>query len=242
MAACARPDPLPPPGTVDADEFLFSRGVEALTEERWQEAENYFRTIVDTYPQSRYRYDAKLGIGDSYLGQDSVESNILAANEFREFLQFFPLHQRADYAQYRLAISQQRQMLSPQRDQTATREALREFDVFLANYPNSELRDEVLNRRREVRDRLSDHEFEVGVTYYRIRWYTGTVLRLQELLEADPNYAGRHEVLHYLAEALYRLQRPKEALPYYEQLVETYSNSPHAGNARERIAEIRGGR
>jgi len=239
-AACARPDPLPPPGTVDADEFLFSRGVEALTDERWVEAREYFRQIVDTYPQSRYRYDAKLGIGDSYLGEDSVQSNILAANEFREFLQFFPLHERADYAQYRLAISQQRQMLSAQRDQTATRQALQEFDTFLQNYPDSPLREDVQNRRREVRDRLSRHEFEVGLTYYRIRWYTGTVLRLKELLEADPNYTGRHEVLHYLAEALYRLERPKEALPYYQQIVEIYANSPHAANARERIEEIGG--
>lgn len=242
LAACARPNPLPPPGTVDADQFLYTRGVEALEARRWLEAREYFRRIVDTYPQSQYRYDAKLGIGDSFLGEDSLDANIRAAQEFSEFLQFFPLHERADYAQYRLAISQQRQMLSAQRDQSATHRALHEFDVFLTNYPDSDLREEVLNRRREVRDQLSRHEFEVGLTYYRIRWYTGTVLRMQELLEADPAYSGRHEVLHYLAEALYRLERPKEALPFYEELVATYANSQHAENAQRRIEEIRAAR
>jgi outer membrane protein assembly factor BamD len=225
---------------VDADQFLFSRGVEALTEERWLEAREYFRTIVDTYPQSPYRYDAKLAIGDSYLGEDSVQSNIMAANEFGEFLSFYPLHERADYAQYRLAISKQRQMLSPQRDQTATKEALAEFDRFLASYPGSDLREEVEARRREVRDQLSRHEFEVGLTYFRQRWYQGTILRLAELLEADPNYTGRHEALHYLGESYYRLGQPKNALPFFRQLVETYANSRHAENARARIAEIGG--
>jgi outer membrane protein assembly factor BamD len=239
VAGCTHQTPLPPPGTVDADAFLFSRGTEALTEGHWLEAREYFRRLVDTYPQSRYRYDGKLAIGDSFLGEDSVESNIMAANEFREFLTFFPLHERADYAQYRLAISQQRQMLSPQRDQTPTRDALREFDVFIQNYPDSALMPDALRERRDVRTRLSRHEFEVGVTYYRLNWWAGSVARLKTLLDEDPEYPGRHEVLHYLAESYYRWEKPKDALPYYEEIVTTYSNSPHAENAQKRIAEIK---
>ena len=43
-------------------------------------------------------------------------STILAANEFREFLRFFPLDKRADYAQYKLAIASSKQILGPERD------------------------------------------------------------------------------------------------------------------------------
>ena len=42
-----------------------------------------------TYPGSPYRADAKLGIGDAYLGEARSDSTVLAANEFREFLNFF---------------------------------------------------------------------------------------------------------------------------------------------------------
>ena len=49
-------------------------------------ARKYFRQVVDNYPQSPLRPDAKLGVGDSYLGEDTAESLVLAANEFREFL------------------------------------------------------------------------------------------------------------------------------------------------------------
>jgi len=236
---CARRAPLPPPGAVDADQFLMTRGTEALDEGHWLEAREYFRRLVDTYPQSPFRYDAKLSIGDSYLGEDSVQSNIMAANEFREFLQFYPLHERADYAQYRLAISQTRQMLSPQRDQTATVEALTELDTFLRNYPDSELRPEVEALRRDVRDRLSRHEFEVGLTYYRIRWWTGAIGRFQDLLENDPDYTGRDETLFYLAESLLRTGKPAEALVYYERLVAEHPDSPRREDAEKRIAEIK---
>ena len=53
-------------------------------------------------PQSPYRPDAKLGIGDTYLGEGTREALVLAINEFREFLSFYPTNPRADYAQYKL--------------------------------------------------------------------------------------------------------------------------------------------
>src|SRR6185503_10957628 len=115
----------------------FDRGSKALAEKKWLNAREYFRRLVDTYPGSPFRADAKLGIGDSYLGEGRVESIILAANEFREFLTFFPLSGRADYAQYKLAVAQMKQMLGPERDQTATKAALVELDRFLQSYPTS---------------------------------------------------------------------------------------------------------
>ena len=48
-------------------------------------ARTYFQQIVDGYPQSPFRPDAKLGLGDSYLGENTPESLVQAANEFREF-------------------------------------------------------------------------------------------------------------------------------------------------------------
>ena len=130
IAACGKKPPLPLPGAMDADKFLFERGQEELKERHWLSAREYFRRLFDTYPRSPYRTQAKLGIGDAYLGEGRLDSLILAANEFREFLQFFPVDPRADYAQYRLGLALMKQMLGPERDQTATKEALVEFTKF----------------------------------------------------------------------------------------------------------------
>src|SRR5262245_1974943 len=89
-AGCASAPALPAAGSVDADKFLFDRGTKSLQEKKWLDARLYFRRLVDTYPQSPHRADAKLGIGDSYLGEGRADSIVLAANEFREFLNFFP--------------------------------------------------------------------------------------------------------------------------------------------------------
>ncbi len=130
-----------------------------MKNEEWINAREYFRQVVDGYPQSPVRPDSKLGVGDSYLGEGSAESLVLAAQEFREFLTFYPTNPRADYAQYKLAMSHHEQMRAPERDQTETREALKEFEIFFERYANSPLAPEVKQRWREARDRLSEASY-----------------------------------------------------------------------------------
>jgi outer membrane protein assembly factor BamD len=227
-----------PENTANPDRFLYERGLEALKNRRWIDAREYFRQVVDNYPGSPLRADAKLGVGDAYLGEDSAESLVLADTEYREFLTFYPTHARADYAQFKLAMSYYEQMRAADRDQTATREALQEFEAFFARFPNSSLIPEARQRHREVRDRLSEHNFRVGLTYYRLRADAGALSRFQEVLKEDPEYSGRDQVYYYLAELYLRNNRKDEAIPYYSRLVTEFVESEYLQRARERLKEL----
>jgi outer membrane protein assembly factor BamD (BamD/ComL family) len=68
-----------PPGTTDADKFLFTRGQEEFKDKNWIKAREYYRQIVDNYPQSTFRPDAKLAVGDSYIGEHSTESLLMTS-------------------------------------------------------------------------------------------------------------------------------------------------------------------
>ena len=239
VAGCSARQTTPPPGTPQPDRFLFERGTAALKEREWVNARTYFQQIVDGYPQSPFRPDAKLGVGDSYLGEDTAASVVLAANEFREFLQFYPTSMRADYAQYKLAMSHFEQMRAPERDQTETREALKEFDVFFQRFPNSPLMPEVKKNWRVARDRLSQASYGVGLHYYRVRWYPGAIDRFREVLRDDPEYTGRDAVYFYLAESLARTDKTPEAIPYFERLLQEFPSSEHVEDAKGRLQALR---
>ena len=238
-AACASGPRRVPAGTSQPDRFLFEQGTAALNDRKWMTAREYFRELVDTYPQSQYRADAKLGIGDSYLGDGTTEAKVLAINEFREFLTFFPTHGRADYAQYKLAMAHYYQMQNPQRDQTETKEAIQEFQVFLERYPNSTLTPDVRKHLREAKDRLAESDYQVAVFYYRNRWYPGAIERLKALLDRDPEYTYRDAAYYHLAESLVRLGRGPEALPYYERIAKEFERSEYLDDAQRRIAELK---
>jgi outer membrane protein assembly factor BamD len=238
--ACATGGPKKPPtGTLEPDKFLFERGTDNLNRKRWLVAREYFRQLVDSYPQSPYRAGAKLGVADSYLGERSGESFVLAANEFREFLNFYPTHELAHYAQFKLAMAHFYQMRAPMRDQTETREAIKELQVYITRYPDKPLIDEARQKLREAKDRVDDWDFGVAEHYFRIKWYPGVVGRLVPLLAADPEYTRRDAVYYFLGESLVKVNRQAEALPYYERLVKEFEQSEYLEQAKKRITELK---
>ena len=239
-AACTgRPRSMVPPGTSEPDKFLFDKGTDALKSKKWLTAREFFKQVTETYTASPYRPDSKLGIGDTYLGEGTAEALVLAINEFREFLSFYPTNRRADYAQYKLALAHVRQMRAPQRDQTETREAIREFEMFVARYPNSSLMPEVRTKLREAKDRLDASDYLVGYFYFRQRWYPGAIDRFKALLKEDPEFSGRDAVYFHLAEALVKMKQEAEALPYFEKLLQEFEKSEYLLETHKRIAELK---
>jgi outer membrane protein assembly factor BamD len=242
LAACASGPKKPPTGTPEPDKFLFDRGSQALNERKWLTAREYFTQLVDVYPQSQYRADAKLGIGDTYLGEGTTESYLLGINEFREFLSYYPTHRRADYAQYKLGMAHFYQMRAPERDQTETRDAIRELTTFLERFGSSSaLADEAKGKLRQARDRLGTSEYQVGLHYHRARWYPGAIERFKGILTRDPSFTNRDAVYFYLGEALEKVQRPAEALPYYDRLIKEFEKSEFLPEAQKRVEAIRAG-
>src|SRR6266545_4678512 len=73
-AACGGKKNVLPANTANPDRYLFERGTEMLKQRKWIDAREYFRQVVDNYPGSPLRPDAKLGLGDTYLGEKSAES------------------------------------------------------------------------------------------------------------------------------------------------------------------------
>ena len=238
-AACGGERTTVPAGTLDPDKLLFERGSEALGRKRWITAREYFRQIVEGYPQSPYRAPAKLSLGDAYLGENTAESLVLALNEFREFLTFYPTHDRADYAQFKLAMAHHVQMAKPGRDQSETKEAIKEFEAFFERFPNSALATEARARYREARDRLSESEYRVGLFYYRSRWYPGAISRFKGVLKDDPQYSSRDAVYYHLGESLLQVKQDAEALPYFERLLTEFPKSDYREETVKRVTDLK---
>jgi outer membrane protein assembly factor BamD len=194
---------------------------------------------VDNYPGSPIRPDAKLALGDAYLGEGTTEALVLAANEYREFMTFYPTNPKASYAQYKLAMTHFKQMRAPQRDQTETKEALREFDNFFTRYPDDPLTPEVKQRWREARDRVSESSYLVGVHYFRQKWYPGAVDRFREVLKEDPEFSKRDLVYYHLGEIFARSDKKAEAIPYFERLLAEFPMSERLEETKKRLEELR---
>ncbi len=131
-------------------------------------------------------------------------------------------------------------MLSPDRDQTETQATIKAFEDFFQRYPDSSLRPQAEKLYREARDRLSDHNYGVGAFYFRFKVYVGAIDRFQQILKDDPQYTRRDAVYYYLGESLVAMGRDKEALPYFDRLVQEFQQSEYLEKAKQRVTELKG--
>ena len=243
LSACASGPKKPPVGTLEPDKFLWERGTEELNKKHWLVSREYFRQLMDSYPQSQYRADAKLGLADSYLGEGSAESNVLAVNEYREFLSFYPTHKRAYYAQFKLGMCHYYQMHGPDRDQTETKEAITELTAFVQRYSRPEenpLLDEGRARLREAKDRMSDADYRVAIFYLKTQKFPPAAIdRFKAILKDDPEYSRRDGVYFNLAEALIRMKQEKEALVYLDRLTVEFEQSEFLEQTKKLIDTLK---
>ena len=95
---------------------------------------------------------------------------MLAINEYREFLSFYPTHKRADYAQYKLGMCHYYQMHGPDRDQTETKEAIAELTTFVQRYSDTSENPAATRAGRGCArrsDRISDADYRVAIFYLK---------------------------------------------------------------------------
>lgn len=225
------------PEIAASDEALFKAGQEFMDKDT-EKARLYFRQVIDSFPKSFYAQRAKLAIADTYFKKSDESNLILAAAEYREFIQLYPYSPSASYAQYRIAMTFFKQTLKPGRDQTKTAQALAEFKKVLTNFPLSEEAKQAQEKVSECEERLAAHNFAIGYHYYRRRAYRAATSRLTDILTNYPSFSGMDRVYFYLADSYHRWNKTEESIPFFTKLVTDYPESKYAKRAQSRLAEI----
>lgn len=237
LSACASGQPDIATLTSNSDQAIWDAGQKALERKDWISARQHFRRIVDGFPQSPHAANARLAVGETYVGEGGSTNDLLAVGAYREFLTLYPSNPKSDFAQFQVAEAYFRRKNGPDRDQTDTREAVAEYQRLLDLYPNSTYGERARERIIEARQSLARAEFLAGYFYQRTRELCrASIARYEVVLKDYPDYKALDEVLFRLGECLQTSGRGAEALPYLGRLLEEYPNSSWAAPARALMA------
>ncbi len=239
LTGCSGQAPLltaDPTGTV-----LFEQGQDALVEGEWRDAVSAFDTLLKNYPSSPYLAEARLGLGRGYYEQGRVDTLIMAIDAFQSFLTYHPSHAHVDYAQYMVGMTYRKQMLTPDRDQTPTRQAIMIFQTFIDTYPASPLYEEAVAERLAAIDSLAAHELQVaGWQAKRDLDWDAAIDRVKWALEQYPETTLKCPLFFTLAEAHKKGEQLEDAVRYYEQVINEYPDCEHVEDAEKRLRELNG--
>lgn len=210
-----------------SDDVIWEAAQKAAEKKDWESARQYYKRLVDAFPQSPHHPDARIGLADSYFEQGGVGNYVLAVSAYREFLTLYPQHPRSDYAQFKAGECYFEQKNSPDRDQTATRQALEEYERLLDVYPQSQYVEQTRERIHECRQTLARSNFQVGYFYQKTRnAWRAAIGRYETVLTEYPDYERIDEVLFRLGQVLSFQGRYAEARPHLARLREEFPESP----------------
>lgn len=223
----------------NSDQVIWEAGQKAAQKKQWEAARQYFKRIVDGFPQSQLGPAARLALADSHFGEGGAASSILAISEYRDFVTLYPSHPKSDYAQFRIGEAYYSQKNRADRDQTSTMHALEEYEHLIEAYPSSPYIEETRGRIAACRQSLGRAEFMAGYFYQRTRRaYRAAISRYEGILNDFADYEYIDEVLYRLSQCLIYMARSPEALPHLAKLVEVYPTSEWADEAKKLMARI----
>ncbi len=195
-----------------SNEELYNMAVEEISKDKggfpWvfkgKDYDSIFKMLKEIqirYSFSSYATLAELRTADAYLDRGEYEQ---AAIEYEEFIKRHPGHPEIPYATYQLGLSYYKQILSPDRDPTATREALKWFTTFVNDYPSSPLVPEAQERIRKCRNRLARREIYIGNFYSKRKNHKAAADRYQVVVTDYGDTKKYTEALYLLSRAYIR--------------------------------------
>jgi outer membrane protein assembly factor BamD len=223
-------------------EGLWDRGQKALEKRQflwvfsrtdYPAAIETFQTIIDNYPYSEYAVLAELEIADAYFVQNKFEE---ALSYYRDFSDLHPQNEKVPYSIYRSALCHQRRIKAPNRDQTATRDALVHLDRLISGYPNSDYTPEAEALWREMRLQLAEQIMGIADFYRSHDEFEAAATRYRSVLNEYPGLGLDAEALFHLGVFLREMDRGDEADRIFQAIVQNYYDSDVARDAERMIA------
>jgi len=235
VVACSgakKPDKLTKELLAKPKEALFEKGKALIEKKRYDQGRKYLTFVFETYPNDPLGRDALLLVADSFFKQGGSSGYTEARFRYRDYLNRYPGAPRRDYARYQFALTYDKEMERPDRDQTPTREAIDQYQALIREYPTSGFAGAARERVRVLTNVLAEHEFSVGYFYMRKGAPSAALVRFTELDQRYPEYGARDKLYFYAARVLEKLGRRQEADQYYARLTAEFPESEYARKVR----------
>ena len=213
----------------------FEKANKLIESKEYDQARALLLEIKNRDLTKKYAPLAQLRIADSYVKEEEPE---LAVAEYRRFLEIYPDHQYASYAQYQIAMVYFNQIEGPERGYGGAAKALAEFEKLKKDYPRNPYNELIEVRIERCRTVMADYEYLVGEFYRKKGSYAAAIARFQGLLRKFPDYKKEDQVLLSLGSAFRSSGQRDSAVMELNRLIEKYPNSPLVKEAHKELSSI----
>ncbi len=216
-------------------ERSFEKANQLIDKKDYEEARALLLEIKNRDLTKKYAPLAQLRMADAYVKEGEPEQ---AVAEYRRFLEIYPDHQHAAYAQYQVAMVYFGQIEGPERGYGGAQKALAEFEKLKKDFPRNPYKDLIDIRIEKCRTVMADYEYLVGEYYLNKQSYGAAIDRFEILMKKFPEYKKEDTVLLKLGIAYRGAGQKEKAESFLNRLLEKYPNSPLSKEAKKELASL----
>lgn len=182
-------------------------------------------------------YDAKvlLDKGDKLFKEEDYTG---AAQEYRRFLEYHPVHKSASYVQYRIALSHFNRFRTIDRDIEPLQKALTAFETLQRDYPISEYKNDASQKIKICRERLAEREFYIGNFYLKQEAYPAAIERFNIILKDYSDTGINEKASYYLSLAYSSNGKSDRAVDILKSLLEKHPETEYKKEASDLLARL----
>ncbi|HEX5001430.1 MAG TPA: outer membrane protein assembly factor BamD [Bacteroidia bacterium] len=210
-------------------EAKYKAAVEYYNKKNYYNALQLFEELISVYRGTSRAEETYFYYCECYFqtGEFAV-----AAYHYYNFNQTFPNSPKAEEALFKNAYCYYLDSPVSSLDQKNTIDAIRQFQLFINRYPESDKVPECNKLIDQLRFKLETKEFNNSVLYYNTENYKSAVVAFQNLIKSYPSTVYREESLYYILRSswLYaaksieakKAERYNNAVENYVKLIDAY--------------------
>ncbi len=176
----------------DNPQEAYEKGLELYEQRKYDRAAEYFRGAFDFGRTHEYAADAQLYLARSHAANGDL---LLAANEYNRFVQIYRRDPRVTEAEYELAMTYYERSPGFQLDQTDTRRAIEQFQLFIDRYPTDERVPDAASRIRELQEKLARKRHASALLYERRGLHEAAALEFESVFDDFPGSSWADDAL-----------------------------------------------
>ncbi len=229
------------------NEKKYETAMELYQKGDYYKALQLFDQLIPVYRGTNKAEDLFFDYAYSYFHEKEY---VMASYYFKRFVTSFPGSEHTEEAAFMAAYCKYLDSPRYSLDQTVTREAINDFQLFINAYPFSERAKEANDLIDELRDKLQKKAYNIANLYFKMEDYQAAIVSYENMLKDYPDTEYKEDILYKVIKSYYEYamksiqQKKKEryeaAVKAYLEFVDQYPESQYIQDAqkmRERVKE-----
>ena len=199
----------------------YEKAEEYFKKQKYGRAQDKLEEILSLCAGTGYMEKSQFLLAESYF---NLEEWLEARGEYGSFVLNFPGSPFIETAEFRKAISSFNMEFKVARDESNTTIAMKDFERYLSNYPDTPLRDSINYYYNLLVERLAEKEFQTARLYYRMDKYQASVIYLKEFLETYKVSKRRKDAFKIIVDSYIELDQFEPAREYLAMMKGEFAN------------------